>query len=170
MNWPLGKTQYYTIHVEFQARGSPDIHSFIWILNAPRLAKSTKLEYATWIDNIISENFPNPKSESELRDLVKTTQIHSHLKTSKKDRNQRCRFHFGRFCTRQTIIAESLPNEILDDLKKEIMEKRRNIIRTVKKYIDTELNSSKKNLYDPKRSDFQEGNIIEEILNSIQNS
>ena len=50
------------------------------------------------------------------------------------------------------------------------MEKRRNIIKAVKKYIDTELNSSKKNLYDPKRSDFQEGNIIGEILNSIQNS
>ena len=27
----LGKTQYYVIRVEFQVRGSPDMHSFIWI-------------------------------------------------------------------------------------------------------------------------------------------
>ena len=30
-----GKTQYYAIRVEFQVRGSPHIHSFIWVLNAP---------------------------------------------------------------------------------------------------------------------------------------
>ena len=28
----LGKTKYYVIRVEFQVRGSPHIHSFIWIL------------------------------------------------------------------------------------------------------------------------------------------
>ena len=31
---PLVKTSYYAIRVEFQVRGSPHIHSFIWILNA----------------------------------------------------------------------------------------------------------------------------------------
>ena len=32
---PLGKVLYYAIRVEFQCRGSPHTHSFIWILNAP---------------------------------------------------------------------------------------------------------------------------------------
>ena len=42
---PLVKTSYYAIRVEFQVRGSPHIHSFIWILNAPKLSKETKDEY-----------------------------------------------------------------------------------------------------------------------------
>ena len=36
---PLGKTQYYAFRVEFQVRGTPHIHSFIWILNALKLTK-----------------------------------------------------------------------------------------------------------------------------------
>ena len=35
----LERAQYYAIRVEFQVRGSPHIHSFIWILNEPKLAK-----------------------------------------------------------------------------------------------------------------------------------
>ena len=42
LNGPLGKTSYYAIRVEFQIRGSPHIHSFIWILNAPKLTKESK--------------------------------------------------------------------------------------------------------------------------------
>ena len=34
---PLGKVKYYAIRVEFQFRGSPHIHSFLWVLNAPKL-------------------------------------------------------------------------------------------------------------------------------------
>ena len=41
LDGPLGKTQYYVIRVEFQVRGSPHIHSCIWILNAPKLTKVT---------------------------------------------------------------------------------------------------------------------------------
>ena len=39
LDGPLGKTQYYAIRLEFHVRGSPHIHSFIWILNAPKLTK-----------------------------------------------------------------------------------------------------------------------------------
>ena len=78
MNWPLGKTNYYPICVKCQVRGSPHIHSFIWVLNAPKLTKSTKLKYAAWIDNIICVDPADPKTESELWDLIKTHQIHRH--------------------------------------------------------------------------------------------
>ena len=43
VNGPLGKAQYHATCVELQVRGSPHIHSSIWILNAPKSAKSTKL-------------------------------------------------------------------------------------------------------------------------------
>ena len=35
VNGPLGKVKYYAIRVEFQVRGSPHIHSFLLVLNAP---------------------------------------------------------------------------------------------------------------------------------------
>ena len=41
----LGKTQYYAIPVEFQVEGSPHIHLFIWILNAPKLKRFNIDEY-----------------------------------------------------------------------------------------------------------------------------
>ena len=50
----LGKTQYYAIRVEFQVRGSPHIHSFIWILNAPKLTKVNIDDYRKWVDSVIS--------------------------------------------------------------------------------------------------------------------
>ena len=37
-NGPLGKVKYHAIRVDFQVRGSPHIHSFLWIVNAPILS------------------------------------------------------------------------------------------------------------------------------------
>ena len=34
---PLGKTKYYAMRIEFQERGSPYVHSFIWIFNVPNI-------------------------------------------------------------------------------------------------------------------------------------
>ena len=48
------------------------------------------------------------------------------------------------------------------------MEKRKNILRKVKGYIDTELNPSKTNLCYPARDDFEEENSIEDIFISLQ--
>ena len=50
LNGPLDKTKYYANHVKFQVRGSPHIHSFIWILNAPKLNIDSKEEYIQWVD------------------------------------------------------------------------------------------------------------------------
>ena len=47
---PLGKTQYCAIRVEFEVRGSPHIHFFIWILNAPKLTKVNIDVYRKWVD------------------------------------------------------------------------------------------------------------------------
>ena len=34
---PLGKTKYLCYAIEFQERGSPYVHSFIWIFNVPNI-------------------------------------------------------------------------------------------------------------------------------------
>ena len=72
------------------------------------------------------------------------------------------------YCTRRTIIAERLSSDIPDKLRVEVKGKRRNILRKVESYTDTELNLSKRNLYDSPRDDFKEGSSIEDILISLQ--
>ena len=59
----LGKASYYAIRVEFQVRGSPRIHSFMWILNALKLSKETKDEYIQWVESIIATDILNSVSE-----------------------------------------------------------------------------------------------------------
>ena len=41
----LVKVKYHAIRVEFQVRGSPHIHSFIWVIDAPILTKDNIGEY-----------------------------------------------------------------------------------------------------------------------------
>ena len=61
-----------------------------------------------------------------------------------------------------------MPSDIPDKLRVEVKRKRRNILGKVKSYTDTELNPSKRNLYDPARDDFEEVSSIEDILISLQ--
>ena len=63
---PLGKTSYYVYRVEFQIRGSPHIHSFIWIQNAPILTPETEEEYIQFVEKLVSAKLPDPVSEPEL--------------------------------------------------------------------------------------------------------
>ena len=74
-------TKYYAIRVEFQVRCSLHIHSFIWILNAPKLTLENIQEYTSWVDGIISAYLPDAQLTPEIYDLVKTYQIHHHSKT-----------------------------------------------------------------------------------------
>ena len=161
INGPLGKTQYYPICVEFQVRGSPHIHSFIWVLNAPKLSKLTKEEHAIWVDNIICADLPDPNKDTKLWNLVSVYQIHRHSKTCRKYCNEKYRFHFGKYFTSRTVIAEPFPNDTSDKLNVKVVEKRRKILRKVK---GTKLNPSKGNLYDPARDDFKVVNSTEYTL------
>ena len=112
LNGPLGKTSSYAIRVEFQVRSSPHIHSFIWILNAPKLRKESKQEYMQWANSIIRTDMPDPVSEAKLFELVRNFEVHRHSKTCRKYRNNKCKFHFGKFFSFSTIVEEPLPNDI----------------------------------------------------------
>ena len=39
---PFVRTKNYTIQVEFQVRGSPQVHCFLWVVNAPVLTSNNK--------------------------------------------------------------------------------------------------------------------------------
>ena len=168
LDGPLGKTQYYAIRVEFQVRGSPHIHSFIWILNAPKLTKVNIDDYRKWVDSVIRSDLPDPNNEPALFELVKIYQIHRHSKTCRKYRNEKCRFRFGKFFTNKTIIAQPLADSVPPDVKLQKMQQRNNILKKVKNYIDNELNPSKKNFLDSTKEDYEELKSIDEILASLE--
>ena len=82
---------------------------------------------------------------------MKTYQIHQHSKTCRKYRNEKCGFHFGKFLTNRTIIAQTLSDFLLVDEKNEIMGNRKVLLKKVRQYINTELNPLKKNFYNKSR-------------------
>ena len=124
LNNPLRKANYYAINVEFQVRENPHVHSFIWVLNSPKLTKSNLDECIGWVDNVMRSDRPDPYSEPDLSELVKTYQIQRHSKTCHKYRNENCRCPFGSFSTNRTIIAQPLSDSLPVVDKNEIMENR----------------------------------------------
>ena len=79
LDGPLGKTKYYALRIEFRERGSPHVHAFIWILDAPKI--ENKFAYLDFVENSISASLPDPQNEPEMFTLVKAFQIHSHSRT-----------------------------------------------------------------------------------------
>ena len=109
---PLGKVEYYDIREEFQFLGSPHIHRFLWVLNAPTFAEKKLNEYFEFLDSVVCGNLPLEEEDQHLYQLVKTFQIHCHSKTFRKYKNSKCRFKFGRFFTDKTVIAISLQHTL----------------------------------------------------------
>ena len=85
---PLGKTKYYAIRIEFQERGSPHAHSFIWIVNPPNIQDEDG--YISFIEKTINAHLPDPQNDSELFELVKTYQVHAHSRTCWKYNKNEC--------------------------------------------------------------------------------
>ena len=143
INGPLGKVKYHAIRVESQVHGSPHIHSFLWIVNAPILSKDNVVEYAQFIDSVVKAFVPDIHENPELFDLVTTYQVHSHSKSCRKYKNEKRRYHFGKFITERTIISLRLPNHLQDTVKNNILTERERILSMVKNYIDTHLDPRK---------------------------
>ena len=143
---PLGKTQYYATRVEFQVRGSPHIHCFLWTKDVP-LMNGDKEAYIQHIDSKISAVLPSESENKKMFDLVRVFQLHRHSKTCKKYRNKNCRFNFGKYFTENTIISEPLPKEMDYLEKKKIIQWCQEILEPVKKYINNELNPKNTNFF-----------------------
>ena len=60
------------------------------------LKKLAKEEYATWEDKIIRADLADLNEELQLWNMIRTYQIYRHSNTSRKCRNEKCRFCFGR--------------------------------------------------------------------------
>ena len=123
-------------------------------MNAHKLTKFNIDEYARWVEGIVRSDLPYSINEPILFKLVKTCQIHHHSKTCRKYRNEKCRFHFGKFFTTRTIIAQPLEDSVPEDIKRAKIQYRNTILKKVKNYIDNELNPSKKNFLNKTKDDY----------------
>ena len=92
------------VRVEFQVRRSLHIRS-LWIIDVPVLHKENVNEYIQLIDAIVKACVPDVNENAEFFHLVKTYQVHSHSKSYRKYKNEKCHYHFGKFFT---IIQLSL--------------------------------------------------------------
>ena len=88
---------------------------------------------------------PDENDEPELYELVKMYQKHNHSKTCRKYKNVSCRFGFGQFFTKQTLVAQPLDENLDDESKSSILNRRKEILCLVKQKIDELLNPSKEN-------------------------
>ena len=90
---PIGEVDDYWIRIEFQSRGSPHVHSFWWIKDAPSAATvEGKRSMPAFIDKHISTQLP--ENDGNLRQLVEQLQCHKHTSTCYKKTKQKCRFDF----------------------------------------------------------------------------
>ena len=164
INGPLGKVKYHAIRVEFQVRGSPHVHSFLWVIDAPILTADNVKEYRQFVDSIIKSFVPNVNEDQELFHLVTTYQVHSHSKSCRKYKNEKCRYHFGKFFTDRTIISLPLPNDLPDVQRINILNRREHILSAVKHYIDENLDPRKRNILNPLKENFEKLPSIPDIL------
>ena len=115
---PLGKLVDFFYRLEWQHRGSPHIHSILWIDGAPVYGEDSYEAVCNFIDMYVTARLPDPKTEPELYKKVKELQTHSrnHSKTCRKNNRAGCRFGFPKPPASQTMITAPPPPGDLERL------------------------------------------------------
>ena len=122
---PIGVVKEFVHKVEFQARGSPHIHSLYWIENAPVLGKDSDEQVSTFIGKHISARVPD--TNSPLHELVTTRQHHSCSNYCRR-KGGSCRFGYEKPPSYTTFLSE--PPE--DERAKYVIERSRTILRKLR--------------------------------------
>ena len=126
-------------------RGSPHLHALIWTSDCPKLTPQTIQQYVDYIDSHVQAFLPDECNDPELYELVKVYQKHNHSKTCRKYKNVNCRFNFGQFFTSRTIIAKPLNENMDEEMKIRLLDRRMKILSSIKQKIDDVLNPSTPN-------------------------
>jgi hypothetical protein len=126
----------YFYKVEFQQRGSPHIHSLLWLNNSPKYDVNNPLSNGlccNFIDELIHIDFVDQNDENT--NLI-NLQNHRHTKTcrkqSKKDLAKECRFGIPFPPMKKTVILEPLEkNDKRLEEHKENYLKIRNLLNSI---------------------------------------
>ena len=122
---PIGVVTEFVHKVEFQARGSPHIHSLYWIEHAPILGQDPDEHVAAFINRHISARVPD--SDDPLHELVTTRQHHSCSEYCRR-KGGNCRFGYEKPPSYETFLSE--PPD--DERAKYILEKSRVVLRKLR--------------------------------------
>ena len=99
--------------------------------------------------------------------MVRTYEVNSHSTSCQKYKNEKCRYHFGKFLTERTIISLPSPSDLPEAEKNNILNEREYILSTVKQYIDNNLDPRKYDILNPLKEDFEETPSIKSILTEL---
>ena len=80
---------------------------------------------------------------------------------------QKCRYSFGNVFTDYTIIAEPLLNELNEQEKEDILQKREGVLSNVMDYIDLNLNTKNVNIVHPRKENYVAPKSIPETLQEL---
>ena len=104
---PLGEVKDFFARVEFQNRGSPHIHMFLWVKDLPGdLSKVSITDIENYINKTIFSTIPDDKIDLELKQLVTRLQVHVHTAYCSKNYSSRCRFGFPKLeCSKTKVFS-----------------------------------------------------------------
>ena len=97
-------------------KGTPHVHLFIWVFNAPIQNKTAYIEF---IEKTINAQLPDHLTNPELSELVKTFHVYGNSRTCWKYNKNEYPFFYGRYFTEKTIIAKPLDSKNLAMIEKE---------------------------------------------------
>lgn len=107
---PLGEVSDYFARVEFQNRGSPHLHLFVWVKDFPPIEKLSETvagreQLCSLIDKFISCSIPEKKDDPVLHALVVSLQKHVCTFTC-KSKGGWCRFTYPMLPSSVTMIHD----------------------------------------------------------------
>ena len=75
---PLGHIADYVIKIEFQTRGSPHAHCFLWVKDAPKIDKDPDDIVCAFIDKYITAVIPPiaPENENHIKLMENLQNLH----------------------------------------------------------------------------------------------
>ena len=131
-----GKIKDYVIKVEFQQRGTPHIHEFVWIEDAMIYGIHSDQQVCNYIDKYISCSILCEKDDPELYQLVKGCQTHRCLKVKCQKKNSNtCKYDFPRLPSDKTLNSKGHDCEEYISLSPEQKNNISENFSTVKKHL-----------------------------------
>ena len=149
-HWAKQNIVLYVLN--FRKGGSPHVHSFISIFNAPSIENETS--HIEFIEKTIRAQLPDHLSNPELFELVKTYQVHAHSRICWKYNKNERRFSYGPYFSEKTITTKPLDCKFSSDEKQEFLTWANTLLRQAKSYVDNNLNPAKVNVIDPTIDNF----------------
>ena len=101
---PFGEVVDFFYRVEFQKRGSPHIHGFLWVKGAPNVRTATETDMCDYVDSCMSCSSDVPDADKPFVKL----QLHKHSRSCRKGSQSVCRFGAPWPPMRRTRILEPL--------------------------------------------------------------